>query len=70
MKAYAERNTVRSAIWWIRRDLRLSDNQALAAALSHADVIIPVFILDPKLITSLQASQNREGFLYDGFYAI
>ncbi len=66
MKAYAERNTVRSAIWWIRRDLRLSDNQALAAALSHADVIIPVFILDPKLITSLQASQNREGFLYDG----
>jgi deoxyribodipyrimidine photo-lyase len=66
MKAYAERNTVRIAIWWIRRDLRLSDNQALAAAMSQADVIIPVFILDPKLLTSPQASQNRLDFLYGG----
>ena len=57
---------MRSVIWWIRRDLRLSDNQALAAALSEADVVIPVFILDPKLLTLTHASQNRIGFLFDG----
>ncbi len=57
---------MRIVIWWIRRDLRLSDNQALAAAMSQADVVVPLFILDPKLLTSPQASQNRIGFLFDG----
>jgi deoxyribodipyrimidine photolyase len=45
-----------TAIWWIRRDLRLSDNQALAAAMQQANTVIPVFILDPRLpvgITSI-----------------
>ena len=28
-----------TAIWWIRRDLRLTDNQALTAALQQADQI-------------------------------
>jgi deoxyribodipyrimidine photo-lyase len=55
-----------TVIWWIRRDLGLSDNQALSAALSQADVVIPLFILDPKLLTSPRASQNRNGFLFDG----
>ena len=27
------------AIWWIRRDLRLSDNPALAAALAHGTAL-------------------------------
>jgi deoxyribodipyrimidine photo-lyase len=57
---------MRSVIWWIRRELRLSDNQALAAALSEVDVVIPVYILDPKLLTSPRASQKRIGFLFDG----
>ena len=30
-----------TAVWWIRRDLRLTDNQALAAALNAADRVIP-----------------------------
>ena len=34
-----------TAIWWIRRDLRLADNQTLTAALEYANQIIPVFIL-------------------------
>ena len=38
------------AIFWFRRDLRLSDNPALLAAIAESDEIIPVFILDPKLI--------------------
>jgi len=35
---------------WFRRDLRLIDNPALLAAIDSADEIVPVFILDPKLI--------------------
>jgi deoxyribodipyrimidine photo-lyase len=32
---------------WLRRDLRLSDNPALAAALARGGPVIPVFVLDP-----------------------
>jgi deoxyribodipyrimidine photo-lyase len=38
------------SIMWFRRDLRLSDNPALLAAIEAGDEIVPVFILDPKLI--------------------
>ncbi len=55
-----------TAIWWIRRDLRLSDNQALSAALDRAGSLVPVFILDPKLLASPYASQKRLAFLLDG----
>jgi deoxyribodipyrimidine photo-lyase len=61
---------MKAAIWWIRRDLRLSDNQALTAALSRASVVIPVFILDPKLLASPYAGQNRQAFLFDGLCAL
>lgn len=50
--------------------MRLNDNQALAAAMSQAEVVIPVFILDPKLLTSPRASQNRNGFLFDGLRSL
>jgi deoxyribodipyrimidine photo-lyase len=36
-----------TAIWWIRRDLRLSDNLALNEVLHKAGSFIPLFILDP-----------------------
>ena len=59
-----------TAIWWIRRDLRLSDNPALTAALDQSGVVIPVFILDPKLIASPYAGQGRQAFLLDGLRAL
>ncbi len=34
------------AIWWVRKDLRLGDNRALAEALNAGGPVIPVFILD------------------------
>lgn len=37
-----------TAIWWLRRDLRLADNPALLAALEDGDVL-PVFVRDPGL---------------------
>ncbi|AUQ50199.1 deoxyribodipyrimidine photo-lyase PhrB [Phaeobacter inhibens] len=33
-------------IWWVRRDLRLADNPALAAAVAAGVPVIPVFIFD------------------------
>lgn len=55
-----------TAIWWIRRDLRLSDNQALTEAISSSKSVIPVFVLDPKLINSPNSSPKRLAFLYKG----
>ena len=54
------------SIWWIRRDLRLTDNAALHAAL-EADSVIPVFILDPAFDS---ASARRKKFLYEGLHAL
>jgi deoxyribodipyrimidine photo-lyase len=34
---------------WFRRDLRLADNPALAAAIEAADEVVPLFVLDPRL---------------------
>jgi len=51
------------AIWWIRRDLRLHDNQALAEALRLARTVVPVFVLDPRLLRVPHQSQRRIQFL-------
>jgi deoxyribodipyrimidine photo-lyase len=55
-----------TAIWWICRDLRLTDNQALNAALSHAEQVVPVFILDPSLLSSPYVGPKRLAFLLEG----
>lgn len=34
-------------IWWVRRDLRLTDNPALHAACATGHPVIPVYVLDP-----------------------
>jgi deoxyribodipyrimidine photo-lyase len=54
-----------SAIWWVRRDLRLHDNQALHAALSYASRVTPLFILDETLLNSAYAGAKRIAFLFD-----
>jgi deoxyribodipyrimidine photo-lyase len=60
-----------AALWWIRRDLRLADNQALRAALQHGDVV-PVFILDPGALNSRyhQRAEKRRAFLFAGLRAL
>jgi deoxyribodipyrimidine photo-lyase len=56
-----------TSIWWIRRDLRLTDNLALHAALK-AGPVIPVFILDPHLLSRTPA--RRQNFLFEGLHAL
>lgn len=55
-----------SVIWWLRRDLRLTDNQALQAALKHEVAVVPVFILDPNLVNSSYVGEKRLAFLFTG----
>ena len=55
-----------TAIWWIRSDLRQVDNQALNAACSESDQVVPVFILDDRLFHSQYVGAKRKAFLYEG----
>jgi deoxyribodipyrimidine photo-lyase len=63
-----------TVIWWIRRDLRLGDNQALTAAMKSAGEdlgkVIPLFILDPKLLASPFVGERRTAFLFAGLRAL
>lgn len=51
-------------LWWIRRDLRLADNQALYAAMEDGSAVVPLFILDPALLSSPYVGPNRLAFLF------
>lgn len=59
-----------TAVWWIRRDLRLADNPALTAALAQADQVIPLFIPDPHLTAAPTTGAKRLAFLFDGLRAL
>ncbi|MBM3121611.1 MAG: deoxyribodipyrimidine photo-lyase, partial [Chloroflexi bacterium] len=59
-----------TAIWWIRRDLRLADNPALAAALAAGDQVVPAFVLDPVLLNSSYNSPRRTAFLLAGLRSL
>jgi deoxyribodipyrimidine photo-lyase len=56
------------SIFWFRRDLRLADNPALNAAIAAHDEIVPVFILDPKLIK--QSGSKRLAYLGQSLRAL
>ncbi len=51
-------------IWWIRRDLRIQDNQALYSALQTGLSVLPVYILDPKILN--HTAPHRHAFLFEG----
>jgi deoxyribodipyrimidine photo-lyase len=55
-------------ILWFRRDLRLADNPALLAAIASSQEIVPVFILDPKLIK--QTGSKRLAYLAQSLRAL
>jgi deoxyribodipyrimidine photo-lyase len=54
-----------SAIVWFRRDLRLHEHPALAAALESHEEVIPVFCLDDRLLHGRHASGPRTQFLLE-----
>lgn len=50
-----------TALLWFRRDLRLSDNPALVAAVASADEVVGAFCIDPALFD--RAGGPRRAFL-------
>lgn len=56
-----------TSIWWIRRDLRLTDNRPLQAAIKTG-AVFPVFILDPRLLSKPAA--RRHSFLFEGLHTL
>ncbi len=61
---------MRTTIWWVRRDLRLEDNQALSTALKGGARVVPVFVLDPALLASHYVGDKRLAFLFDGLRSL
>ena len=59
-----------TVFWWVRRDLRLEDNQALAAATRSAQHVVPVWIFDPRLLSSPYTGDKRLAFLQEGLRAL
>ena len=53
------------AIHWFRADLRISDNTALQAATSGADVVVPVFIFDPRILKAPDTGAPIVGFMLE-----
>ncbi len=52
-----------TAIVWFRRDLRIHDHPALVAAAAAHRTVVPLYVLDPRLIGGRSASPNRTWFL-------
>jgi deoxyribodipyrimidine photo-lyase len=57
---------MKTVLWWVRRDLRLSDNQALAAALAASDRVVPVYILDERVLAGPDRNEKQLAFLLAG----
>jgi deoxyribodipyrimidine photo-lyase len=52
-----------TALLWLRRDLRLHDHPALTAAVEQSDRMVPVFVLDDRLLAGRFASRSRVDFM-------
>ncbi len=57
-------------IFWFRRDLRLTDNSALEAALETGLPVLPLFIFDTSITDELPGDDPRIGFIYDALMSI
>jgi deoxyribodipyrimidine photo-lyase len=51
---------------WLRRELRLRDNRALAAAARGAENLTCVYVVDMRLLRGSRSSPARSRFLLDG----
>ncbi len=53
-------------IWWIRRDIRLQQNTTLQEAIINSASILPLYILDPRLLA--KKAEKRLSFLFDALH--
>ena len=55
MQSINNQNKEPVAIWWIKRDFRLFDNQALIEAINKGHSVLPLFIFETEI---MQASDS------------
>jgi deoxyribodipyrimidine photo-lyase len=54
------------SLFWLRRDLRLSDNMGLYQALTYGLPVLPVFIFDANILSKLENKEDaRVTFIFD-----
>ncbi len=59
-----------TVVHWFRRDLRVSDNTALAHAARDADRVVPVFVLDDTYAADPNVGPSRFRFLRESLEAL
>jgi deoxyribodipyrimidine photo-lyase len=59
-----------TAVVWFRRDLRVHDHPALVTALREHERVVPLFVLDPRLVGGRFRSANRTQYLLDCLRAL
>jgi deoxyribodipyrimidine photo-lyase len=57
-------------IFWFRRDLRIEDNTALAAALDKGIPVLPIFIFDRHILNELAEDDARVSFIHKSILRI
>lgn len=64
-------NNKNVTIFWFRRDLRLKDNTALAAALAANTNVQPIFIFDKEILDDIETRADRRvSFIYETITAL
>jgi deoxyribodipyrimidine photo-lyase len=53
------------AIFWFRRDLRLTDNKGLYHALTESESVLPIFIFDEEILSQLEKNDHRVTFIHE-----
>ena len=64
--------TYKKSLYIFRRDLRLEDNTALLSALENSETVLPIFILNPKLLSPENEFYNSHSieFMFNSLRAL
>ncbi len=55
----------KTVLYWFRRAVRLDDNRSLSEAVANAENVVPVFVLDPAILTHPSTGVARARFLFE-----
>jgi len=58
------------AIWWVKRDMRLTDNEALTAAIERHEQVVALFICEPSLYQAPDTSPIHVFAWWQGLSAL
>lgn len=60
----------RTALVWLRRDLRLDDHAAFYHALKNSQAVLPVFVFDASILDALPRDDRRVDFIHQSVAAL